>query len=255
MVVVQYLSDIHTEFMSVEKVQSDLLDKIECISPDGILILAGDIGNPHLASYTHFLKGVAAKFKKVFLIAGNHEHYGTTIDATNRHIQKIVDYVNKNSVDCTITFLNNSYEDYAGYRWIGTTLWSRIHAMKSVRAVRDFRKIVGHSVEAVNELHTEAVEFISAATVIDKQCIIITHHLPSFTLVDEKYKWMDNSSYASQQDNLIHSRKNMCVWFYGHTHTPNTGTRIHNTMTYTNPYGYEGENPDAALHINSIVEI
>jgi predicted phosphohydrolase len=251
MVVVQYLSDIHTEFMSVEKVQSDLLDKIHCVSADGILVLAGDIGNPHLASYRHFLNGVSAKFKKVFLIAGNHEYYGGTTEAGNNKIQEI-------AANCgNVSFLNNTYEDYEGFRWIGTTLWSRIHSMKSVRAVRDFRKIVGHSIEGVNAFHNEAVEFIKSTVGKSPiQCIVITHHMPSLILVDEKYKFMDNTSYASSQDNLIkESDGKICAWFYGHTHTPNTGILIHNTMTYSNPYGYEGENPDAILRINYSVKV
>ena len=61
-------------------------------------------------------------FKKTFVIAGNHEYYNPikTIDDTNRFLIEYFKQFNN------ISFLNNNYENYNNYCFIGTTLWSKI---------------------------------------------------------------------------------------------------------------------------------
>ncbi len=65
---IQYISDIHLEFFKV-------LPKQIVRPVADILCLAGDIGYPFSSLYRDFLKQVSRDFKKVFLIAGNHEYY------------------------------------------------------------------------------------------------------------------------------------------------------------------------------------
>ena len=60
---IQYISDIHLEYQST-------LPNIDQISD--ILVLAGDIGFPFSFLYKEFLIDMNKKFKKIFLIAGNH---------------------------------------------------------------------------------------------------------------------------------------------------------------------------------------
>ena len=71
---IQYLSDLHLELMSTHKF-SKLCEKI--IPKCDILVLAGDIGDPlhHNDRYKFFLHSMSKKFKKVFLVSGNHEYY------------------------------------------------------------------------------------------------------------------------------------------------------------------------------------
>jgi len=42
-----------------------------------VLCLAGDIGYPYSGIYREFLKQMNSDFKKVFIIAGNHEYYNS----------------------------------------------------------------------------------------------------------------------------------------------------------------------------------
>ena len=55
--------------------------------------------------------------------------------------------------------------------------------------------------------------------------ILITHHVPSNSLTDEKYKapflLPYNQWFCSDMDNFIENNKdNLKCWVYGHTHTP-----------------------------------
>ena len=84
---VQYLSDVHLEFMSKPP-------KIKVMAE--VLCLAGDIGYSFSGIYREFLIKMNADFKKVFIIAGNHEYYksdkyGThTMEIINSMIQSII---------------------------------------------------------------------------------------------------------------------------------------------------------------------
>jgi predicted phosphodiesterase len=89
------------------------------------------------------------------------------------------------------------------------------------------------------------VDFLQEA--LDQEnCIVITHHQPSQTLIHEKYLTERmrpyNQWFACDLDELILSKKdNLQAWFYGHTHTPSE-TTIEGIPFLCNPIGYPGEN-------------
>ena len=128
---ITYVSDIHTELLKpadIEFLRQNIRPRTD------ILVLAGDIGNPFEDSYKDFLTFLSGKYKKVFVIAGNHEYYGNSFEETNDQLKRVVDSI------AGVSFLRESYEDYMGVRWIGTTLWSAItipsHTMYPT--IRDF---------------------------------------------------------------------------------------------------------------------
>ena len=177
---VQYTSDIHLELMSPhEYIRFIQTFRVKA----DILILAGDIGNPYQHFYTNFLDYVSTLFTKVFIIAGNHEFYGNMISQTIKKIQEITeDYSN-------VTFLHNSYEDYKGVRWIGTTQWTPI--TNPSFTINDTEVIHDMTVERYNDLYKESKEFLYSAlqTCVDesKKAVVITHHLPIQELVLPQY--------------------------------------------------------------------
>lgn len=75
----QIASDIHTEFYNIDAID------FPYITPKAeYLLLAGDIGcpNTHKETYIKFLDETSRNFKKIFLIAGNHEMYNGNIQDT-----------------------------------------------------------------------------------------------------------------------------------------------------------------------------
>ena len=99
---IQYISDIHLEFLHIEAVES-IIRKIIPIDP--IMVLAGDIGNPFSKNnyYEKFIEEMSKKFEKVFLISGNHEYYHNNIDMVEEKIKTVTSKYNN------VTYLQNSY--------------------------------------------------------------------------------------------------------------------------------------------------
>lgn len=238
---IQYISDIHLELMS----PNEYIRFIKAFPiKANILVLAGDIGNPYHHFYTNFLDYVSHFFTKVFIIAGNHEFYGNEIEQTIKKIQEITkDYSN-------ITFLHNSFEDYEGVRWIGTTQWTPI--TNPAFTINDTKMIHDMTIERYNALHQESKEFLeyTLQSCVDesKKSIVITHHLPIPELVLPQYKTPYFAPYnqwfhANLHDIISEYNKSILGWFYGHTHKGSVQS-LFGISFFCSPKGYPGENAD-----------
>jgi len=226
---IRYFSDIHLEFFKNNTypiIKKGLED---------ILILSGDIGNPYNKNYQLFFDDISLKFKKIFVISGNHEYYNNEIILTDIYLN---DFFKKYD---NISFLNNSCELYEGYNFVGTTLWSKIYLKDYI--VNDLYKIKNFDIDKYNILHEKSKQFIKDTLKIKDNIIMITHHGPSFYLVDKQYKdSLYNQCFYSNQDDLIKENyKNIKAWFYGHTHTPSI-KKLYNIDFLCNPIGYPDEN-------------
>lgn len=234
----RYLSDLHLEFIESNKIQN-FINKI----PSGIneiCILAGDIGNPYQPNYNIFMNFISKNFKKSFVIPGNHEYYNKTktIQETNEFMK---DYFRQFD---NISFLNNDYEIYEECCFIGTTLWSKItnpsYEINDVYNIPDFDYI------KYNRLNMLCVDFLEDALQHNENCIIISHHMPSKSLIDIKYTTQHmqpyNQWFYCDMDNLIQKNNNKIkCWIYGHTHTPSNCV-INGIPFLCNPIGYPNEN-------------
>ncbi len=235
---IQYISDIHLEFMNANEYRQ-FIDSFKASAK--ILVLAGDIGNPRLPLYEHFLQHVSGLFEKVFLIAGNHEFYGSTVEGTLPLIRELV------SKFANITFLDNTMEEYAGFCWIGTTLWSDI--TNPFYTINDTKLIQGLDVAAYNAMHKKAKEYLLHALDLckreHKKAFVITHHLPIQELVLPQFTTKQfapyNQWFHANLNNLIDANKEIIKsWFYGHTHAESV--QIHYKVPfYCFPKGYPNE--------------
>jgi len=235
----RYLSDLHLEFIKPDKIYKF----IEQIKPsiDEICILAGDIGNPRESNYNIFMDYINHNFKKSFVIPGNHEYYNSnkyTIQQTNDFMTEYFIKLNN------ISFLNNSYEHYNGYCFVGTTLWS--HITKPEYKINDVYSIPYFDSNQYNELNKLSVNFLEQTLENNENCVVITHHQPSESLIDEKYLTTSmmpyNQWFYCNMDSLIETKKDKIkCWFYGHTHT--SSKVVKNGIPFLcNPIGYRGEN-------------
>ncbi len=233
---IHILSDIHLEFLHKSNVEL-YINKIN--SDADILILAGDIGDPYTYNYLYFLKEISIKFQKVFLISGNHEYYNKeySIDDINNKIIQVCKGFNN------IVFLNNSYYDYNEYRFIGSTLWSLVD--NTLEPINDIKRIKNMNIELYNKLHTNSKNYIEQILEQskDKNCVMITHHVPSYKLIDEKFKndyyEKYNRWFYSDLDDFFNNNQIKC-WIYGHTHSKSQ-KNINNIDFICNPIGYRFE--------------
>ncbi len=251
MTTIRYISDIHLEFQDHNNIDN-LLDSI---LPDNksICVLAGDIGNPYLPNYDIFMSYISNSFKHTFVITGNHEYYNRkyTIEEINEYLKK---YFMKFD---NISFLNNSYEYYDNYCFIGTTLWSKVTNFYTV--ANDVYKIKDFDYVDYNNLNKQCINFLSNVLYNNDNCIVITHHLPSYSLIDDKYKkpGVDkfNQWFYCDLDNLIKENNNKIkCWFYGHTHT-SSNSMLHNVNFVCNPIGYPNENNIETIDYNRNIQI
>ena len=106
---IKVISDIHLEYYTDYNFFS-------IIEPDStsILCLLGDIGNPFSDLYKKFIEWCSKNFYRVFIIAGNHEYYNSSIEKSNSKITDVCSFYNTH-------FLNNSSFIINDKIFIGTT--------------------------------------------------------------------------------------------------------------------------------------
>jgi predicted phosphodiesterase len=208
----QVLSDLHLEFLK-KAPEMPVIGEY--------LILAGDIGYAGSSIWREFLRGCRQKYKHIYYIAGNHEFYNGVYGERLR--------IMREEAGDNLTFLEKDVADVPGtsLRILGTTLWTDVPPEESYAVstmMSDYRKIRysgrGLKVIDTNYMHQESRKFLEKE--IDrcieegKQAIVVTHHLPSFEMVADKYKLENNYGFASACDELI--RPPVKLWVCGHSH-------------------------------------
>lgn len=231
---IQLISDVHLEFresFSIEPLAENLA-------------LCGDIGYPYHARYFKFLQENSQKFKRIFLITGNHEYYGKEIGKIHQQIQTVVaDLPN-------VYFLNNSsiLLEHEGqpFQVFGSTLWTMImnnrfeiaqtindYAKIRIKDGQNYRKI---SIGDVNLFHIKAITALREALKLNIPTIVLTHHLPSFECIHPDFLESNlNEAYASNLE--IYIKPPIKLWLFGHTHKF-TNKEINGVRLAANPLGY-----------------
>jgi predicted phosphohydrolase len=234
----RYLSDLHLEFIKPNKI--DQFIKNIPSGFDEVCILAGDIGTPYQENYDIFMNFISINFKKTFVISGNHEYYNNskTIEETNEFMTNYFKKFNN------ISFLNNNFEIYDKYCFVGTTLWSKITNPNN--EINDVYNIPNFDYIKYNRLNMLSVDFLEDVLKNNDNCIIITHHMPSSSLIDIKYKTQkmlpyNQWFYCNMDDFIKENNKKIKCWIYGHTHTP-SNMIINDIPFLCNPIGYPYEN-------------
>lgn len=246
---IRYLSDLHLEYIDNRRI--DIFIKKIIPNNNEICILAGDIGNPYSKNYDIFIKYINDNFKKSFIICGNHEYYNNdkTIDETKKYLEEYIKQYNN------ISYLDNSYEYYDNYCFIGTTLWS--HITNPNYKINDVYRIKNFNCSLYNEYNNESIKFLEDIIEKNNNCVIITHHVPSNSLIDIIYKTPKmepyNQWFYCNLDNFIlKNTDKIKLWIYGHTHSHSNKT-INNIPFVCNPIGYPNENNN--INFNEYIEI
>lgn len=207
--------------------------------PGEVLILAGDIIDNY-SKGIDFLKKAADADRTILFIPGNHEYHSRDILKDNSSI--LLEKINSPN----FIILDNETITINGYKFIGSTLWSDLldtlpypELVKLCNSSGDFRAIHYNgkpiTIDERQSLFDEAVIFLERE--VTKDSIVITHYLPSISLIYKDYKDSPRIPlFASDLDYLILKKKPK-LWLYGHTHFPND-TLIGDTRLISNPYGY-----------------
>ncbi len=251
MVTLQIVSDIHLEFYK----KLAAVPQIEPKAP--ILVLAGDIGYPGTPLFWEFMSQCSRDFKHVIFVFGNHEYYNSSArlkSGKGLHMNAMEELVRGMIIHEGLTnvhVLQKSTIILEGVRFIGATLWSPISEGESMvtEMISDYKSIQQDNEtvlqpEYMNRIHADHTAYILSALKEggSEPTVVITHHLPSFDLIGDKYKGSAvNCAFASTllddlDENLIPK-----VWICGHTHSA-MQKMVRGCQCILNPWGYPGEN-------------
>lgn len=246
----QYMSDLHWEHQPDygQRFVSEIMDPKDA----DVLVLAGDItGNMirYRKQFEPVLESLAKKYegKKILVVPGNHEYWGSTLPETRG---MIADIMAKHS---NIQYLyTGTVIELQGKRFVGDTMWFPPKYNKwGDQQWSDFRRI--HDLSEWVYQHNKAFrEFVKTTTT--KETIIITHHLPaSGSIATEYIGEATNRYFVSHMEDLI-CQKEPLLWIHGHTHHQ-FDYKLHNTRIVANPCGYPNEPTQKGFIANLIIEI
>jgi predicted phosphohydrolase len=218
------------------------------------LFLAGDIGYPDLNEnglFYQFISWCTDNYKKVFYVMGNHESYNTDMNNV-RQILYDISKIKQNFIFLEKGVISHLEE----YKVIGCTLWSHLDK-EAFQYMNDknFIKINDKKInrEDIIKIHKEDKIWIKNN--IDKNTIVMTHHLPSFNLIHPEYQNVKferrNTAYASDCDDLIKKAK---TWIYGHTHKA-SDKLLYDVRCICNPHGYYNDDDKNSGFSNNVFEI
>ena len=221
------VSDLHTEFVCWHPTQPT----------SRVLVIAGDY-----ATALHPEKTIQSllnlPYEHIVFVLGNHDFYHGDYNDT---YLKWLAYDNPK-----LHVLLNRSVLIDGIQFIGSTLWSDTSKNGIIikQSLSDYRAIHNFDLQTGLNVHRSAVEFLDRTLTETKQpVVVITHHLPSFSCIDKKYKdCAYNDGFATDLDWLLKKHANVIkVWVHGHTHTA-LDMKVEGVRIVCNPRGYPGEN-------------
>lgn len=249
-------SDLHIEMHK----------EIPSFTGGGILLLAGDLMMIQAAidfdiqrhKYNTFFKKVSNQFDRIFVIAGNHEHYYGDINETHDKLREYYQQFGNINYVYNQTFPLDLNKTPGVLIW-GGTLWtdynnsSAVEMMHAKEGMNDHfliknGKNIFSPQDALN-LHYEAKGELESALAAhkDSKFIVMTHHVPFYNALNlTKWGYENLLNYAfgcTDMLRVLYRNSNIMLWHAGHTHDKNDRW-YGSTRMVINPLGYRHENPD-----------
>ncbi len=222
----QIVSDIHTEFHADSG--HEYVMTLPNVGADA-LVVAGDFGT--LTTFSNAMHILCERFERVLFVAGNHEYYGSSFTRT---ANVITEFAAKHA---NFSWLNNITECINGTKIVGTTLWYPVSTatMTLKHTISDFTMIKDADQAFVHA--ADAAAFLAAS--VDDETVVVTHHLPSYESVSQRYRAMQcNCYFVHDMSSLIRIMQPK-LWIHGHTHDSKDYIHTNNTTRIVcNPFGY-----------------
>ena len=255
---IRYFSDIHLDHEYRHLKNVDSLWQPEELSTDNetTLILAGDLwsdGNVLKKKNSDgiiWMRLIAAKFKHVVFVLGNHDFWGQCLDTEPDKINEKLQ--EQGLSNCFL--LENSSMTLDNVKFVGGTLWTdygnrdwasmqgAVEYMNDYRQIRigkDYRKTVPTDMLHIFDKTKKAI-FKTQKDFPEQKLIVVTHMAPSYRSVNEKYRnkrdELSNTWYYSNLEGYILDSE-IDLWVHGHMHDC-SDYYIGNTRVLCNPKGY-----------------
>lgn len=245
----QYVSDLHIDNWPEHTPFTTFL------TPSApVLIIAGDICPVWNPLYARFISWCVRQWAHIILVAGNHEYESPadapkTLDQTDQEIARITSMYG-GAVVCLQAGASYTLP-HSNIRFVGATLWSAVNPaiwqevsekkadyMHSyIQAPMGLRRTHPSDTTALHALHKAHLRSAIAPMSPTESVIVITHHLPSLELLEERYKGERlHTCYASADDDLF--APNVVAWICGHAHKAGIWKSPVGTTVFMNARGY-----------------
>jgi predicted phosphohydrolase len=208
--------------------------------------------------YHAFFTEASQKYKQVYYIMGNHEHYSGDFTHTEEILRTYLGQIPN------IKFLQNEAVQLTEKTMIfGATLWTDMHhndpfaLIEAKNCMNDFKIVFNGNYggkfpspkkftpeDTVVE-HNKTLEALKKALKEhDKNFLVMTHHTPSYGSIHPKYAnaYPLNYAYSSDLTGLMVANPRIKNWVHGHTHDT-FNYSIEGCHIMCNPRGYT-KNPN-----------
>lgn len=233
------ISDVHSEYYHGITYKNntapdfeDFINKFDTMFPDisndEILVLGGDIGvlydkNGNLAEiYNKTLEYFSKRWKRIIYVPGNHEYYN--LDGIES-ISRANDIIKQKCESLGIHFLQKETLEMDGYTFVGCTLWSDLKYDAWVTMNPKNRRVFKYYKYYRNE-YTQNLEWLKEKLTElrdNPNVIVVTHYVPLYELIHEKFRTEKESSRISLQASnlesfIVQNSFTPKYWICGHSH-------------------------------------
>jgi len=243
------MSDLHFEFH--RDGGAAFCQRYDSFTDYDVAVIAGDLCDFKTMGRSWDL--VSQNFIESVLVAGNHEHYGSSLDGVERATHDLYEENWGRDLGGAIWPLERGHRVIDGQRFVGATLWFPMDAesMKLTWTMNDF-SLIGGLTQEVNQTHMRTKEYLWDT--LTKDDVLVTHHLPSMKSVHQKYAASNlNRFFVGDIEELIRRRQPKLV-IHGHTHE-SCDYRIGETRVVCNPYGYQDHETNPRFVERLVVEV
>lgn len=216
----------------------------EKLTPADVLVIAGDIGtfvnrNKIIQKISDNYIGKDKQFKYLVYCWGNHDYY-----VTDHHWMKGHEYSYSGPLtsDNYVVIIDN-------IAFICSCMWSPIFNQFAIsNYMNDYVYIREFTTKKCNELFEQNARWILNMINMYKgmghKIVVVTHHLPSYQLIDFRYRSGSQSILneafavidAEWQQKFFDAKPDM--WLHGHSHQF-MDTTINDIRFVRNPFGYD----------------
>lgn len=242
---IRIVSDLHLDIIKTPREMISSI--IKGIGDVDYIIIAGDLAEVRKPIFTEAIE-IFSSMVPVIFVAGNHEYYFNSVDYVENFLQDL---------DARIEdfhFLDNQMLTIDGISFYGGTAWFPYQSSNDFYfdSINDF-SLIYTDADSKDSKYKRANFFYNKNREFRDQLqgkkpdVIITHHIPSYNFVNQKYRDSPiNRFFVADLDQEITTaleENTTKLWVFGHTHNSFFKT-IGNIKFIANPGGYyPEENP------------
>ena len=241
-------SDLHLEFGTLELKNTENADVLIL---GGDILVAKDLTDKRKAKDLYkFFENCCKEFKKVLLIAGNHEHYHGDFSETFDILRSHLKFDNLFVLDKETIRIDDVI-------FFGGTLWTDMNKNDPI-SINKIQYFMNDYTAITNKKIGENCRFLPIDSIDDhfeflhqlqhclefnptEKFVVVGHHAPTRLSTHPNYRdeYYTNGAYSSDLSEFILDNRNIKLWTHGHTHDP-FDYMIGTCRVICNPRGYHG---------------